>query len=84
MRIGDGSLASDRIARYVLAMAEEPENLTLRLLNDLRDEVQQLRAEQREMRKDLTQRVNGITLMLSIVAGMTHDHEQRLEALESR
>ena len=56
-------------------MADEPENLTIRLL-------QELRAQMQEMRTDLTQRIDGNTLLLNVVAGITHDHEQRIERLE--
>ena len=36
------------------------------------------------MQKDLTQRINGLAIMLTSVAGITHDHEERIETLESR
>lgn len=58
-------------------MVDVPENLTLRLL-------QELRAELRELRKDLTQRIDGNTLILNLLAGLAHDHEQRIEALEKQ
>ena len=70
--------------RYSRVMADEPENLTLRLLQEMREEVRELRDEMQDMRKDLTQRVNGITVMLSMLAGMVHDHEERVAALETR
>jgi hypothetical protein len=58
-------------------MAEEPENLTIRLLRELRGEVQELRA-------DLTNRIDGNTVILNMLAGLLHDHEQRLDAVEKR
>lgn len=58
-------------------MTEEPENLTIRLL-------QELRAEMQEMRTDLTQRIDGNTLVFNLVAGVVHDHEQRLTILEKK
>ena len=58
-------------------MADEPENLTLRLLQEMREEI-------REMRADLTNRIDGNTLLLNMVAGIAHDHEQRLDKLEQR
>lgn len=70
-------------------MADEPENLTIRLLQELRrgqDEMRnEMREEIRELRsevKDLTQRVDGNTLILNLVAGVVHDHEQRIDRLE--
>ncbi len=73
-------------------MAEEPENLTLRILQELRGDMQALRRGQDDIRsdiqelrdevKDLTQRVDGNTLILNLVAGVVHDHEQRIERLE--
>jgi uncharacterized protein with ATP-grasp and redox domains len=65
-------------------MADEPENLTLRILQELREEIQSLREEQADMRKDLTNRINGNTVMLGMLAGMVHDHEERIEKLENR
>ena len=66
-------------------MAEEPENLTIRLLQEIRADQQAMRGELGELReevKDLTQRVDGNTLILNLVAGVVHDHEQRLGRLE--
>lgn len=56
-------------------MAEDIENNTLRLLPELRTEM-------REMRDDLTNRIDGNTLILNMVAGIVHDHEKRVEGLE--
>lgn len=65
-------------------MADEPENLTLRLLQELRAEMKEMRSEMHEMRTDLTQRIDGNTMILNLIAGVTHDHEQRITDLESR
>ena len=59
-------------------MAEEPESLTIRLLQEIRADIGQLREEV----KDLTQRVDGNTLILNLVAGVVHDHEQRIDRIE--
>lgn len=67
------------------AMPDEPENLTLRLLQEVRGEIREIRDEQREQRsmlKDLKNRIDGNTVMLSMLAGMVHDHEERIERLE--
>lgn len=66
-------------------MAEEPESLTIRLLQEIRAEQQAVRADIAELRdevKDLTQRVDGNTLILNLVAGVVHDHEQRIGRFE--
>ena len=56
-------------------MADDPENHTIRLL-------QEMRAEMREGFEDLTTRINGNTLILNMMMGMIHDHEERLAKLE--
>ena len=66
-------------------MAEEPESLTIRLLQEIRAEQQAVRADIAELRdevKDLTQRVDGNTLILNLVAGVVHGHEQRIGRFE--
>jgi hypothetical protein len=70
-------------------MAEEPDNLVVRLLQEVRSEVRDMRAdlndlrtEMNEMRTDLTQRIDGNTLLLNLTAGVVYDHEQRAAALE--
>ena len=62
----------------------KPENLTLRFLQELRQDMSELRAEQRKLRKELTPRINGLAVLLTSVAGITRDHEERIEALVSR
>ena len=56
-------------------MTEEPENHTIRLL-------QELRSEMREMRVDLTQRIDGNAVLLNMLAGLLHHQDERLTALE--
>jgi hypothetical protein len=72
-------------------MAEEPDNLTIRLLQDMRSDLQTLRAELKTRIDGLNERfdevdlkIDGNTVLLNLVAGVTHDHEQRLQALESK
>lgn len=75
---------------YGTRMAEAPENLTLRIVQEAREdlrEMREMREEQREQRamlKDLKNRIDGNTVMLSMLAGTVHDHDQRIEKLESR
>lgn len=75
-------LANARPLRYRGGVADGPENLTLRILQEIRDEVRELRAEMEERFTDLTQRVDGNTLVLNLVAGMVHDHKERISQLE--
>lgn len=68
-------------------MAEEPENLTLRILQELRTGMDEIRSDLRDLRaevKDISTRLNGNTIMLSTVAGLFHDHEERISKLEAR
>ena len=68
-------------------MADEPENLILRFMQEMRAELREIREEQREQRsllKDLKHRIDGNTVVLSMLAGMVHDHEQRIDKLENR
>ena len=58
-------------------MSETPENHTLRLLQEMRKEMQ-------EMREDLTLRIDGITHIMTLLAGHYHTVEDRLSALEDR
>ena len=58
-------------------MVEEPENHTIRLLREMREEM-------REMRDDLTNRIDGNTLILNLLAGLVHTHDERIEKIEGR
>ena len=57
-------------------MGDDVENHTLRLLQEMRQEIADMRAE-------LTNRIDGNTLILNMIAGFVHDHEQRIEKLEA-
>ena len=68
-------------------MAEEPDSLTLRLLQEMREEMRGLRqaqAETNEKIADWVQRIDGNTLTFNLVAGAVYDHEQRIAMLEER
>lgn len=65
-------------------MAVEPENLTLRILQEMRDDMRSQFAELNERISDLTQRVDGNTLTFNLMAGVVYDHEQRIAMLEER
>ena len=70
-------------------MPDEPENLTIRLLQEMREGLTRLesRMEERfgdidDRITDLVQRVDGNTLIFNLVAEMVHDHEERISAVE--
>ncbi|WP_174297564.1 hypothetical protein [Sphingomonas bacterium] len=68
-------------------MSEETDNLTIRLLQGLRAQLGQTNARVAELSDrftDLTQRVDGDTLVFTAVAGVVHDHEDRIGAIEGR
>lgn len=60
-------------------MAEEPENHTIRLLQELRSDIAELRGDVAEVRT----RLDGNTLILNFLAGSIHNHERRIDALET-
>ena len=78
-------------------MAGEPENHTIRLRRELRDEMRVAfamegkrfervdeRFDEMDRRFDaVTQRIDGVTDILTLLAGRSHDHEHRIEKLES-
>ncbi len=72
---------------YVANRPDGPENLTLHILQELRDNVREIRKAQDNTDhklSDLVQRVDGNTIVFNLVAGVTHDHEGRLKGLETR
>jgi hypothetical protein len=62
-------------------MADEPENLILRFMQEMRVELREVHGEQRSLLKDLKN--DGNTVVLSMLAGMVHDHEQRIDKLRA-
>ena len=72
-------------------MAGEPKNLTIRILQEMRDELR-ARFEGIDRKRqvidqrcdDMTQRFDGNTLTFDLVAGVTYDLEQRIDMLEER
>lgn len=72
-------------------MTDEPENLTLRILQEMREEIRSRLGviESKitgldEKFTDLTQRIDGNTLVFNLVAGVVYDHEGRIVTLEVR
>jgi len=58
-------------------MADETENLTIRLLREMRNDMQ-------EMREDLATRMDGITNIMTLLAGHSHDLEERVSKIEEQ
>lgn len=72
-------------------MAEDPENHTIRLLQEMRAEMREMRAETHELRiemrqgfEDVNLRMDGLTHILTMLAGHIHQHDERIEKLENR
>ncbi|MFM9978758.1 MAG: hypothetical protein ACKVOP_12020 [Sphingomonadaceae bacterium] len=61
-------------------MAEDVENHTIKLLQEMRGEMRALH----EKLDGVSLKVDGNTVLLNLVAGVTHDHEQRLGGLERK
>ncbi|PAU95029.1 hypothetical protein [Paracoccus salipaludis] len=58
-------------------MIDDPENHTIRLL-------QEMRAEMRKGFEDVNLRIDGLTHILVTLAGHIHQHDERIERLEGR
>ena len=58
-------------------MADETENLTIRLLREMRNDMQ-------EMREYLATRMDGITHIMTLLAGHSHDLEERVSKIEEQ
>jgi methyl-accepting chemotaxis protein len=70
-------------------MSENVENLILTQLREMRGEIGAIKTQVSELNDrmaegfdDVTQRVNGITVILTMLAGHVHDVETRVEKLE--
>lgn len=57
-------------------MADEPENHTIRLLKEMREEI-------RGGFANVNLQIDGLTHILTLLAGRSHDHEERIEKLET-
>jgi hypothetical protein len=70
-------------------MAENVENLILTQLREIRGDIGAIKTQVSELNDkmcegfdDVTQRVNGITVILTMLAGHVHHVEERVEKLE--
>ncbi|MER2510693.1 hypothetical protein [Amaricoccus sp.] len=64
-------------------MVDEPENHTIRLLQEMREEMRAGFAEVRDEFANVNLRIDGVTHILTLLAGRSHDHEERIEKLET-
>jgi hypothetical protein len=67
----------------------ETENLTIRLLQEMRTEMGEMRSEMRERFEQIDQRfdevdlrIDGLTYMMTMLAGNMAGHEERIDRLE--
>ncbi len=65
-------------------MANDPENLTLQLLREMRADMKAIRAEMQEGFDHLGTRIDGLAHILTVLAGNTYQHEERIARLEER
>jgi len=70
-------------------MPDELENHTLRLLKEMREEIGQIRDDNRQLREEVQQgfadvnlRIDGLTHIMTILAGHIYQHEERITKLE--
>jgi hypothetical protein len=59
-------------SRWRPQMVDEPENHTIRLLTEMREEL-------RAGFANVNLRIDGLTHILTLLAGRSHDHEDRIE-----
>lgn len=71
-------------------MADDPKDITLVLLREMRDENRAFRAEMKEFREDTSDRLDtlekqmmGVSSILMLIRGEQLDIEERVEALET-
>ena len=65
-------------------MADEPESHTVRLLREMREEMRGGFTEMRERLDGVDARLDGLTHIVTLLAGHSHGLEERLTRLEER
>ena len=65
-------------------MAENTDNLTLKLLQEMRGDMKDMKTEMREMRSDLNTRMDGITNVMMMIAAQGYTHGDRIDEFDSR
>jgi len=63
-------------------MTDTPENHTIKLLQEIRGEMREQFAEMREQFDDVNTRIDGVTHILTLIAGHQYALEARVEAIE--
>ena len=58
-------------------MADEPENLTHRMLREMRQEIS-------ERFDEVDTKINGVMHLMALMAGHSHDLEERVATLEDK
>ena len=71
-------------------MPDEPEDLTLQILREMRDEIREFRSETNTRFSEIDERLEtvemqtlGISGMLTQIYGRLMDHDERIVALEN-
>ncbi|SIS64475.1 hypothetical protein [Paracoccus saliphilus] len=65
-------------------MSESTENHTLRLLQEMRKEMNEMRQEMSERFDGVDTRIDGVTHILTLLAANKHSHDDRITALEEK
>ena len=69
-------------------MADDTENHTIRLLQEMRSEMKDMRSDMDKMRSEMRQgfedtniRIDGLTHIVTILAGNIYQHDERIQKL---
>ena len=68
-------------------MTENVENLILQHMRDMRAEMAELRADVSTIKSDISdvdQKVDGLAVIMTMLAGHVHHIDERVEALEGK
>ena len=68
-------------------MADEPDNIVIELLREMRGDMQEVKARLDRMEvklDDNTQAINGLNYMFMMLAGQMHTMDDRIEKLEEK
>ncbi len=68
-------------------MTDGAENLILQILRDIRTDIAELRSDVATIKGDLSdvdQKVDGLAVIMTMLAGHVHHIDERVEALEGK
>jgi len=65
-------------------VSEEPENHTIRLLQQIREEIREQFQEVREQFQTVNARIDGVTHIMTLLAGHTYHLDERVTKLEKK